>query len=83
MPIRRKRYLLVTITETTKLLLTGSIPSVEADTAEIGIEDNWMYFNTNGGNVLLLELARQMAFNEGGLARATVTDQNQLECWDS
>jgi hypothetical protein len=38
--------LLVTITKTTKLFLTGSIPSVENDSTKVGMESKRMNLNT-------------------------------------
>ena len=62
----------VTIAETTKLLLTGGIPDVEADRAEVGGERERVDLDTEGGHVLLFELSSQVALDEGGLYRATV-----------
>jgi hypothetical protein len=77
----------VSIAETTKLLLTGSIPDVELDLAQVLVlllamswlpqggrgpycgEAERVDFDTERGNVLLLELARQMALHEGRLRR--------------
>lgn len=77
----------VSITETAELLLTGGIPDVELDLAQVlclllvlfraaqgtGIaycgEAERVNFDTERGNVLLLELARQMALHEGRLLR--------------
>ena len=39
----------VTIAETTELLLAGGIPDVEADGAEVGGEGKRVHFNTEGG----------------------------------
>ena len=39
----------VTIAETTKLLLTGGIPDVEADRAEVGREGQRVHLDTEGG----------------------------------
>jgi hypothetical protein len=49
------RYLLVTITETTELLLTSGIPSVEDDGTKVGVESQRMDLNTKGsyGSTLL------------------------------
>ncbi len=38
----------VTIPQTTKLLLSSGVPNVEADCAEIGCESQGMNFNTKG-----------------------------------
>lgn len=39
----------VSITETTKLLLSSGIPDVEADGAEVGREGEGMYFHAKSG----------------------------------
>jgi hypothetical protein len=73
----------ISITETTELLLSGSIPDVELDLAQVllwlvlftmreseisyGREAKRVNFDTERCNVLLLELAGQMALHEGGL----------------
>lgn len=82
----------VTVTETTELLLAGGIPDIELDGTKVlkgaelvpvsGLtqgacrrkgalsycgETQRVNIDTEGGNVLLLELARQMALDEGGL----------------
>lgn len=81
----------VTVTETTKLLLARSVPHVELDLAIVlqhclapglsrfanaysaeatyGGEGERVDLDTEGGHVLLLELASQMALDEGGLHR--------------
>jgi hypothetical protein len=75
----------VSITETTKLLLTSGVPDVELDGAEVlpclsvscivrckdrityGGEAEGVNLDTEGRNVLLLELSGQMALDEGSL----------------
>lgn len=69
----------VSVAETTKLLLTGSVPHIELELTEIGEETKRVNLDTKGGNVLLLELSGQVALDEGGLSRTTVTDEDQLE----
>ena len=80
----------VTVTETTELLLTSGIPDIELDLSQVlfpisnppiaalssrsaswvctyGGESERVDLNSQGGNVLLLELTGQMALDEGGL----------------
>ncbi len=38
-----------------------------------------MNFDTEGGNVLLLELSGQVTFDERSLASPAITDEDQLE----
>ena len=71
--------LLVSITETSELFLTGSIPHVEADGSMVGVENHRVNLNTESGDILLLELACQMSLDEGGLSDTTVSNENELE----
>ena len=73
----------VTVTEATELLLTSGIPAVEGDLATVGLEGEGVDVDTDGGDVALLELASQVALNEGGLACTAITDENQLEDGDA
>jgi hypothetical protein len=87
----------VTITETTELLLASSVPDIELDVAQILFQSFWLVgchtamtgencwkrgsrrgityggegkrvnLDTEGGDVLLLELTSQVALDEGGL----------------
>ncbi len=70
--------LLVSVTETSELLLTGGVPNVEADGAVVGVEDHGVDLDTEGGDVLLLELTSEMSLDEGGLTDTTITDENEL-----
>ena len=69
----------VAVTQTAKLLLTGSVPDVELDLAVISEESHGMDLHTERSNVLLLELTSQVALHEGGLASTAVTDEHKLE----
>ena len=57
----------VAVTETTELLLSRGIPDVEADGAQVGVELERVHLDTEGGDVLLLELTSQVTLDEGGL----------------
>jgi len=46
-PMKRGGNLLVSISETTKLLLSSSIPAVEANLSTVCEEIQWMHFHTN------------------------------------
>jgi hypothetical protein len=39
----------ITITETTKLFLSGGVPDIETDGAKVGRELQWVHFDTEGG----------------------------------
>ncbi|GET89242.1 GTP-binding protein, putative [Leishmania tarentolae] len=69
----------VAIAKTTELLLTGSIPAVEADLAAVRVEGQWVHIDTNGSDVALLELASQVSLHESRLTCAAIADEDQLE----
>ncbi len=69
----------VTITESSKFLLTGSIPDVEDNISMGGVERHGVDLDTEGGDVALLEFTSQVTLDEGSLADATVTDEDELE----
>merc|ERR1711911_77340 len=69
----------VAISQSAKFLLTSSVPYIEPDCSSVSVENQWMDFNTKGGNIFLLKFTCQMAFDEGCLASATVTDKNKFE----
>jgi hypothetical protein len=49
------------------------------DVATVGVEDEGMNFDTEGGDVLLLELSGRVTFDEGRLAGPSIADEDQLE----
>lgn len=69
----------VAISQSAKFLLTSSVPYIEPDCSSVSVENQWMDFNTKSGNIFLLKFTCQMAFDEGCLASATVTDKNKFE----
>jgi len=69
----------VAITETTKLLLPGSVPDVEADCAKVGGEGQRVHLDTEGGDVLLLEFTRQVALDESGLSSTSIANYGPSE----
>ena len=69
----------VTITESSKFLLTGSILDVEDNISMGGVERHGVDLDTEGGDVALLEFTSQVTLDEGGLADTTVTDEDELE----
>ena len=56
-----------------------TIFDVEKDLALRGVEWHWVHLNTEGGDVLLLELSSQMSLDEGGLADTSISDEHELE----
>lgn len=59
----------VAIAEAAELLLARRVPDVELDGAEVGGEAERVDLYSERRNVLLLELASQMALDEGRLPR--------------
>lgn len=59
----------VAVAQPAELLLARSVPYVELDLAEVGGEAERVDLDAQRGDVLLLELAREMALDEGGLSR--------------
>ena len=39
---------IVAVSETSELLLTGSVPNIEPDWSPVCVEHQWMYFHTQG-----------------------------------
>ena len=66
--------ILVAISETGKLLLTGSVPDHESDFSSGGVELHGVDLYSEGGDVLFLEFTSQMSFYEGGFSDASVSD---------
>ena len=65
----------VTIAETTKLLLTGGIPDVEADRAEVGGERERVDLDTEGGCT--------MVATRSGSVRGSRRDSSAYQCTSS
>ena len=49
------------------------------DGSSVGVEDEGVNLNSEGGDVLLFKLAGQMSFDESSFAGTAVSDQHQLE----
>lgn len=69
----------VTVSQASELLLAGSVPDVELQLSEVGVEAQWVDLDTQGSNVLLFELTSQMSLDEGGFTSTTVSDEDQFE----
>jgi hypothetical protein len=69
----------VTITKSSKFLLSSGIPNVEKDLAVGSEEGHGMHLDTESGDVLLFELASQVALDEGSLADTAISNQNELK----
>lgn len=73
------KNLLVTIPETSKLLLSGGVPNVHKDGAEVCEKLERMNLDAHGSEVALLKLTGDMALDEGGLPDATIADKDDLK----
>jgi len=69
----------ISVAEASELLLAGGIPHIEDDLAVIGVEVQRVDLNSHRGDVFLLELAGEMALDEGGFAGASVSDEDEFE----
>jgi hypothetical protein len=69
---------IVSISESTKFLLTSSVPNVEEDHTFAGIEWHWMDLDTKCGNIFLLEFSGKMSLNECGFTNTTVSNENKF-----
>lgn len=69
---------IITITKTTKLFLTGSIPYIKPNWATICVEDERMYLNAQCRYIFLFKFTSQMAFDERRLTSTTIADKYQL-----
>lgn len=69
----------VTVSESTELLLASGIPNVEADRAEVGGESEGVDLHTESGDVLLLELASDMALHKRCFASSSISNEDKLE----
>jgi len=72
----------VSVTETTELLLSSGVPHVEADGSEVGRELQRVNLDTEGGDVFFLEFTSQMALDKSGLSSSSIANENELECGD-
>ena len=72
----------ISVSESSKFLLTGGIPNIEDDVSVGGVERHGVHLNTKGGDVALLELTSQVTLDEGSLADTTITDEDEFELRD-
>lgn len=69
----------ITISETTKLFLTGGIPNVEANLTFRCEELHWVDFDTEGSNVFLFEFSCKMSLDKSGFSDTTISYKYELE----
>ena len=60
-------------------LLSCRVPAVELDRSTVGVEGQRVDLNTKSRDVLLLELSRQVTFDECRLADSSISDEDQFE----
>ena len=87
-PILIKRFiskgsLLVSISESSKLLLACSIPNIKFNSSMIGVENHRVDFYSKGGNIFLLKFSCQMALYECGLSYSSISNKNKFKFWCS
>ena len=63
-------------------MLAGGVPHIENEATTVCVERHGVNLDTNGGDVLLLELTCQVTLDECGLADTTISDQEALELRD-
>ena len=68
--------LLVAVSQSAQLLLSRRVPHVEADLPVVRIEDHRVDLDADRGDVPSLELARDVALDEGSLADASISDED-------
>ena len=71
--------LLVTLSESSELLLSSSIPDIQFNSTSVSVESNVGNFDSLSSDVLLLELSSQMSLDESGLSDTTISNQDELE----
>merc|ERR1719333_1931301 len=61
----------VTIPESSKILLAGSVPDVETDSSSVCVEHQGVDLNSESGHVLLLKLTSEMSLDKSGLSSSS------------
>jgi len=69
---------IIAVTETAELFLTSCVPNVETDRAAIGVEEEGMNFDAEGGNIFLFEFTSQVTLDKSCFAGTAVTNQQAL-----
>merc|ERR1719333_1520138 len=71
----------VAVSQASKLLLSRSIPSIEPDSASVGVKHKWMNLYSKCGDILLLKFSSQMSLDKSGFPSTSISYQDQLESW--
>jgi len=69
----------VPISQTTKLLLPGSVPHVEGEQPAVGAELQRMHLHTERRDILLFKLTGQVPLHQGCLPHTAIPHQHELE----
>merc|ERR1719384_566233 len=69
----------VTVPESSKLLLAGSVPDVETDSSSVCVEHQGVDLDSESGHVLLLKLTSEMSLDKSGLSSSSITNKHELE----
>lgn len=64
---------IISISQTTELLLTSCVPNVELDCAQVRGEFDGVNLDTKSSDVLLLEFTSEVALDESGLRREKIS----------
>jgi hypothetical protein len=65
---------IVTVSQSPKLFLSGSIPDIKFNRTSVGVKGERMDLHTQSRDVFLFKFARQVAFHEGRFTDATVAE---------
>ncbi len=71
----------ITVSQSTELLLSGSIPDIEADLTAVRVELQRVNFDSQCGDILFLELTSSVSLDESCLTNAAISDEEELELW--
>jgi hypothetical protein len=70
---------IISVTQSSELFLSSSVPNIEADDAAVCMERKGVNFHPDGGDVLLLEFSCQVPFDEGRLSCSSIPNQDKFE----
>ena len=73
----------VSVTESSELFLSSSIPNIEFDGTTVGVESQGMHLYPQSCNIFLFEFSSQVTLDESSLTDTTVTDEDKFEFWST
>ena len=68
----------VSVSESSKFLLSGGVPNVELNESFVGVERHGVDLDSEGGNIFLLKLTSEMSLDKGGLSSSTVSNEDKF-----